>query len=70
MFKVTTYNTCAMCGHYGVGRTMMAAYRQMLKKARCGLALSRMDTSTLNKAETVRSDPLQSGSDAATDEAR
>jgi hypothetical protein len=33
MFKVTTYNTCAMCGHYGVGRTMMAAYRQMLKKA-------------------------------------
>jgi hypothetical protein len=30
---------------------------------------SRMDTRIVNKAETVRSDPLQSGSDAATDEA-
>jgi hypothetical protein len=33
MFKVTAYNSCAMCGYYGVGRSMPAAYRQMLKKA-------------------------------------
>jgi hypothetical protein len=33
MFKVTTYNSCAGCGYYGVGRTMPDAYRKMLKKA-------------------------------------